>query len=56
MKVLIAGASGATGSQLVEQLLIGKHNVKIIVRTPENLPEQWKKILGFMSSQPIYWI
>jgi nucleoside-diphosphate-sugar epimerase len=42
MKVLVAGASGATGRQLVEQLLNGKHQVKIIVRTPENLPESWK--------------
>jgi NAD(P)-dependent dehydrogenase (short-subunit alcohol dehydrogenase family) len=42
MKVLIAGASGATGSQFVEQLLIGKHNVKIIVRTSKNLSERWK--------------
>ena len=42
MTVLVVGASGATGSQLVEQLLIDKHKVKIIVRTPEKLPESWK--------------
>jgi len=30
MRVLIVGASGATGSQLVEQLLIQKHRVKVI--------------------------
>ncbi|WP_339653970.1 NAD(P)-binding oxidoreductase [uncultured Maribacter sp.] len=42
MTVLVVGASGATGSQLVEQLLIQKHKVKIIVRSPEKLPESWK--------------
>ncbi|MEM5564745.1 NAD(P)-binding oxidoreductase [Psychroserpens sp. AS72] len=42
MTVLVVGASGATGSQLVEQLLIQKHKVKVIVRSPEKLPEAWK--------------
>lgn len=42
MTVLVVGASGATGSQLVEQLLIEKHKVKVIVRSPEKLPEAWK--------------
>ena len=42
MTVLVVGASGATGSKLVEQLLIEKHQVKIIVRSPEKLPESWK--------------
>ena len=42
MKVLIAGASGATGKHLVEQLLIQKHQVKAIVRSPEKLPESWR--------------
>lgn len=42
MKVLVVGASGATGSKLVEQLLIQKHDVKIVVRSPEKLPESWK--------------
>jgi len=42
MTILVAGASGATGKQLVEQLLIQKHNVKVIVRSPEKLPESWK--------------
>lgn len=41
MTVLVVGASGATGSQLVEQLLIEKHSVKVIVRSPEKLPESW---------------
>jgi len=42
MTILVAGASGATGSKLVEQLLIQKHKVKVIVRSPEKLPEWWK--------------
>lgn len=42
MTVLVVGASGATGSKLVEQLLIQKHKVKVIVRSPEKLPKAWK--------------
>lgn len=42
MTILVVGASGATGRQLVEQLLIQGHNVKVIVRSPEKLPESWK--------------
>ena len=42
MKVLVVGASGATGSKLVEQLIIEKHKVKVIVRSPEKLPESWR--------------
>lgn len=42
MTILVVGASGATGSQLVEQLLIQKHKVKVIVRSPEKLPKSWK--------------
>ena len=41
-KILVVGASGATGRQLVEQLLQNKHQLKIIVRTPETLPKTWK--------------
>lgn len=43
MTVLVAGASGATGKNLVEQLLTKQYNVKVIVRSPEKLPESWKK-------------
>ncbi len=39
MTVLVIGASGATGRLLVEQLLGRGQNVKVIVRSPENLPE-----------------
>jgi len=42
MIVLVVGASGATGRQLVEQLLVKGNNVKVIVRSPEKLPESWK--------------
>lgn len=42
MTVLVVGASGATGRKLVEQLLIQKHKVKVIVRSPEKLPDSWK--------------
>ncbi len=41
MKVLVAGASGATGRHLIDQLLIQNHKVKAIVRSPEKLPESW---------------
>lgn len=43
MKVLVVGASGATGKHLVEQLLDQGHLVRAIVRSPEKLPESWKK-------------
>jgi len=46
MTVLVAGASGATGKHLVEQLLLQKHQVKAIVRSPERLPESWKSNSG----------
>ncbi len=42
MTILVVGASGATGRQLTEQLLIQGHNVKAVVRSPEKLPESWK--------------
>ncbi|WP_036154659.1 NAD(P)-dependent oxidoreductase [Maribacter forsetii] len=42
MKVLVVGASGATGSKLVAQLLLQQHLVKVIVRSPHKLPESWK--------------
>lgn len=42
MKILVVGASGATGCQLVAQLLLQQHSVKVVVRTPDKLPESWK--------------
>lgn len=38
--ILIAGATGATGSILVEQLLGKNHNVRVIVRSPEKLSRE----------------
>ncbi len=38
---LVVGASGATGMKLVEQLLKRGQNVKVVVRSPEKLPESW---------------
>ncbi|EAR01243.1 NAD(P)-dependent oxidoreductase [Maribacter sp. HTCC2170] len=43
MIIAVVGASGATGTQLVKQLLIQNHTVKVVVRSPEKLPESWKK-------------
>lgn len=42
MKVLVVGASGATGSKLVAQLLLQQHFVKVIVRSSHKLPKSWK--------------
>ena len=43
MTTLVVGASGATGRLLVEQLLYRGENVKIIVRSPDSLPENIRK-------------
>lgn len=37
MTVLVVGASGATGSKLVEQLLQKEYRVRVIVRSPEKI-------------------
>ena len=42
LKILVVGASGATGRLLVEQLLDRDQKVRIIVRSDENLPESVK--------------
>jgi len=42
MTTLVVGASGATGMQLVEQLLSRGQDVKVIVRSPDKLPDSWK--------------
>jgi nucleoside-diphosphate-sugar epimerase len=39
MKILVVGASGATGIQLVEALLNRGHHVKAIVRSPDRIPD-----------------
>ena len=42
MTTLVVGASGATGRLLVAQLLDRRQNVRVIVRTPNSLPEAVK--------------
>jgi NAD(P)-dependent dehydrogenase (short-subunit alcohol dehydrogenase family) len=42
MKTLVAGASGATGKHLVEQLLNEGQDVKVIVRASGKIPDAWK--------------
>ncbi|MDJ0753014.1 MAG: SDR family oxidoreductase [Ardenticatenaceae bacterium] len=42
MNILIVGASGATGRLLTKQLLDRGHFVKVIVRSPDRLPEELK--------------
>jgi len=42
MTILVLGASGATGSLLVKQLLDRGHELKIIVRSVDNLPDFMK--------------
>ena len=39
MTILIAGATGATGKFLAKELLDRGHTVKMVVRSPERLPE-----------------
>ncbi|MBI5403888.1 MAG: NAD(P)H-binding protein [Ignavibacteriae bacterium] len=41
MNILIAGASGATGKLLVEQLINSGHRVKAIVRPSGKIPSGW---------------
>lgn len=43
MKILVVGATGATGKLLVEQLLNRGHRVRVIVRSPEKVPEFLQK-------------
>ena len=42
MTTLVVGASGATGRLLVEQLLDRGQHVKVIVRSPDKLPDDLK--------------
>lgn len=39
MQILVVGASGATGKLLVEELLRRGQRVRVIVRSPDSLPE-----------------
>jgi hypothetical protein len=51
MTILVAGASGATGSLLVEQLLSKGHHVRAIVRNPDKLPTSMQKREGLTIMQ-----
>jgi hypothetical protein len=42
MTILVVGATGATGRVLVEQLLARGQHVKVIVRSPEKIPEVFR--------------
>jgi hypothetical protein len=42
MKILVVGASGGTGKQLVTQLSDMGHTIKVIVRPTTNIPDNWK--------------
>ncbi len=41
MTTLVIGASGATGKQLIEQLLNVGQKVKVIVRPTGKIPDNW---------------
>lgn len=43
MTILVVGASGATGRQLVEQLLNMGQSVRVIVRASSKIPDSWNK-------------
>lgn len=43
MKILVVGASGATGKWLVQHLLDRGHEVRVIVRSPESLPDALRR-------------
>ncbi len=42
MTTLVVGASGATGKQLVEQLLNREQKVRVIIRPTGKIPDTWK--------------
>ena len=46
MKIMVLGASGATGHHVAEMLLQRGHEVTIIVRTPSKLPNSLKSADG----------
>jgi putative NADH-flavin reductase len=52
MTILVVGASGATGRRLVEELLNRGQYVRVIVRSPEKLPDTIKnhKLLSTISA------
>lgn len=42
LTTLVIGASGATGKELVNQLILRGQNVKVIVRPLTKIPDRWE--------------
>lgn len=42
MKILVVGASGATGRHVVTQLLNTRNTIKVIVRPTSRIPDEWQ--------------
>ena len=55
MTALVVGASGATGRLLVEELLNRGQKVKVIVRSPDKLPEILKNHDDLTVITPASW-
>jgi uncharacterized protein YbjT (DUF2867 family) len=47
MTTLVVGATGATGKQLVEQLLSMGQKIKVIVRPSGKIPDKWNSSDSF---------
>lgn len=43
MKTLVTGATGYVGSHLVPRLLEAGHDVRVLSRNPDRLPESWRQ-------------
>lgn len=50
MKLAIFGASGATGRHLVQQALARQHEVKVLIRHVDSLPDQHERLTRVVGS------
>src|ERR1700680_2079640 len=41
-KIIVLGASGATGKHVAQQAVDAGHEVSVVVRTPSKLPASWR--------------
>src|SRR5258708_38858972 len=41
-KIIVLGASGATGKHVAQQSIDAGHEVSVLVRTPSKLPASWR--------------